>query len=68
MTNKSEPSRLDLVKAGKIEDRRSTRRPHILEDEQPIVPDIKEPFKLRPEMLAIVVMLLLMLLLAIAGM
>ena len=69
MTDKQEPSRLELFKAGKIEDRRSTRRPHILEQEEPVIPeDIKAPFKLRSEMVAIMVMVILLLILAIAGM
>jgi hypothetical protein len=67
--NKQEPSRLELYKAGKIEERRSVRPPHVQVKEEVAVEEIAESVKLlRPELIAIGLMVILLIILALAGM
>jgi hypothetical protein len=67
-TDKREPTRLELYKAGKIEERRSPRRPHILEHVEPEIEEEKQQrFVMRPEMIAIGLFILLLLILTLIG-
>jgi len=63
-----EPSRLDLYKAGKLEERRSPRPPYTPELE--VVQEIEEvaSFKLRPEIIAIALMVVVLLVLTLTAM
>lgn len=65
--NNQEPSRLELYKAGKIEERRSVRPPHVAEKEEAAIEETVAGFKLRPELIAIGLMILLLIILALAG-
>ncbi len=68
-THDQEPSRLELYKAGKIEERRSARAPHVPLQEALEVKENSESIKLlRPELIAIGLMVLLLVVLALAGM
>lgn len=67
-TNEQVSSREALYKAGKLEERRSVRPPHVPEKiEVPIEENIEE-IKLRPELIAIALMALLLIALALIGM
>lgn len=62
------PNRLELYKAGKLEERRSVRPPHVPEKiEIPIEENI-EGFKLRPEIVAIGLLVLVLIVLTLIGM
>ncbi|MGV8934058.1 MAG: hypothetical protein ACOH1I_05510 [Gallionellaceae bacterium] len=64
-----ESSRLELYKAGKIEERRSARAPHAPLQEALEVKENSESIKLlRPELIAIGLLLLLLVVLVLAGM
>lgn len=58
-----------MYKAGKIEERRSVRPPHVPAKEEVAVEEIAESVKLlRPELIAIGLMVILLIILALAGM
>lgn len=65
-----EPSRLELYKAGKLEERRSPRPPHVPKVEEVVSEAAEEvvSFKLRPEMVAIVLMVIVLLVLTLVAM
>jgi hypothetical protein len=68
-THDQEPSRLELYKAGKIEERRAARKLHAPNAETLAVEKDAESIKLlRPELIAIGLMVLLLIVLALAGM
>ncbi|MFA6902199.1 MAG: hypothetical protein WC236_03855 [Gallionellaceae bacterium] len=64
---KKEPSRLELVKAGKLEERRASRPAIIIAKEEPDIPEADEGFKLTPEMMAIALMVVMLLILSVVG-
>ena len=69
MTNtKHDPHRLELVKAGKLEERQSVRRPSIIpkQEEEPVEED-KDVIRLRPELIAIGLMVIVLIILTIVG-
>lgn len=64
-TNKNEPSRLELYKAGKIEGRHAIRPPHVA-----ALDENKESgggIRLRPEVITIALMVIALLILALVG-
>lgn len=65
--NNQEPSRLELYQAGKIEERRSIRPSQLPEKEEAAIEETVAGFKLRPELVAIGLMILLLIILALAG-
>ena len=64
--NKNQPSRLELYKAGKLEERLAERPPnaHV---EEAISEENEAGFKLRPELIAIALLLIVMLVLTVTG-
>ncbi len=65
-----EPSRLELYKAGKLEERRAPRPPQVPQVEDVISKEDEEivGFKLRPEMIAIVLLAVVLLILTLVAM
>ena len=63
-----EPSRLDLYKAGKLEERRSPRPPHTTELKVDQKMEEVGSFKLRPEIIAIALMVMVLLVLTLTAM
>lgn len=65
---KHDPHRLELVKAGKLEERHSVRRPSIIPKQEEVVdePD-PEVRKLRPELIAIAIMVVVLIVLTLVG-
>ncbi len=68
--NKPTPSRLELVKAGKLEERRHDRSAHVAEEveEEVLVEKIEDSFKLSPEVIAIALMVIVLIVLTLTGM
>lgn len=64
---KNEHSRLELVKAGKLEERRTSRPPIIIAKEEPEVAETGDVFKLTPEIIAIALMVIMLLVLTVIG-
>jgi len=62
------PSRLELVQAGKLEERHSVRRPSIIPKQEEVVdePD-KDVVRLRPELVAIAIMVIVLIVLTVVG-
>jgi hypothetical protein len=65
---KHDPHRLELVKAGKLEERHSVRRPSIIPKQEEAVdePD-KDVSRLRPELVAIAIMVIVLIVLTVVG-
>lgn len=61
-----EPTRQELFESGKLKDRRSTRRPHILDHEEPETEQKQSPF-LRPELIVITLVAIALLALSLLG-
>ena len=65
---KHESHRLELVKAGKLEERQSVRRPSFIpKDEETIIEVDKDIVRLRPELIAIALMVIVLIVLTIIG-
>jgi len=62
------PSRRELVQSGKLEERHSVRRPSIIpkQEETADEPD-KDVVRLRPELIAIAIMVIALIALTLAG-
>lgn len=66
--SKHDPHRLELVQAGKLEERHSLRPPaHISHQEEIIEEDHKEAVRMRPELIAIAIMVIVLIVLAVVG-
>lgn len=65
--SKNDHSRLELVKAGKLEERRAPRPSIILAKEEVVTEETEEGFKLTPEIIAIGLMVIMLLALTIIG-
>lgn len=61
--NKQEPNRLELYKAGKLEERRSKRPHHEPIKEEKIIEEEQQSFKLSPGAIAIGLMVIALLIL-----
>lgn len=70
MADNHEPSRFELYKAGKLEERRFPRAPHDARVDEVITRAEEEVtgFKLRPEMIAIVLLAVALLILTLVAM
>ena len=64
---KNDHSRLELVKAGKLEERRGPRPALIPAKEEETIEEATEGFKLTPEIIAIALMVIMLLVLTIIG-
>lgn len=63
LTNKQEPTRLELYKAGKLEERRSERTHQAPLKEIKVIEEEQKSVKLSPEAIAISLMVILLLIL-----
>lgn len=64
---KNDHSRLELVKAGKLDERRSPRASIIPAQEEVKIEETENNFKLTPEIIAIALMVVMLLVLTIIG-
>lgn len=64
---KHDTHRLELVKAGKLEERRAPRSAIIHVQEEPAIEETAEGFKLTPEIIAIALMVVMLLVLTVIG-
>ena len=61
-------SRLELVQAGKLEERKAVRRPSIIPKQEEIVEEQdKDVRRLRPELVAIAIMVVVLIVLTVVG-
>lgn len=66
--NKIGSSRLELVQSGKLEERHSVRRPSIIpKQEEEVETQDKDVARLRPELVAMAIMIIVLIVLAIVG-